>query len=452
MSDTRKPPSRKSTAAVDTNANRSTSSRPRRGKKASSAPPPPDAPRVLQDAEREAPLTQQSGRPMLEDLKQVSVVAEARAVAQTLDNGKAAEVVLASSETTVSPTMQRLLNDSPRNDSPRNDSPQNDTPRNDSPRNDSPSVFASHASEPSRALGLPSETDRRATDSKPPLPSPLSLRPNPLGVVKPKTERPRVSVRPSNFLTGYDLAMDRESLKVGVAGHIEYTQGKDEFTAGPLDYFAAAARATRDRMFDRWNKTQQEYYRKNQRRVYYLSLEYLLGRMFEDALLNLGVHETMQGALSDLGVDMADLVRAEPDAGLGNGGLGRLAACFLDSMATLGIAGTGYGIRYEYGIFEQQIVDGKQVERADNWLRYGSPWEVPRTDKRYLIKFGGEVVKRADASGRMVFDWNGAEHVWAMAHDYLVPGYGNDTVNTLRLWSAVATRGFSFDYFNSGDY
>src|SRR5512133_1412768 len=358
MSDTRKPPSRKSTAAVDTNANRSTSSRPRRGKKASSAPPPPDAPRVLQDAEREAPLTQQSGRPMLEDLKQVSVVAEARAVAQTLDNGKAAEVVLASSETTVSPTMQRLLNDSPRNDSPRNDSPrndsprndsprndsprndspQNDTPRNDSPRNDAPSVFASHASEPSRALGLPSETDRRATDSKPPLPSPLSLRPNPLGVVKPKTERPRVSVRPSNFLTGYDLAMDRESLKVGVAGHIEYTQGKDEFTAGPLDYFAAAARATRDRMFDRWNKTQQEYYRKNQRRVYYLSLEYLLGRMFEDALLNLGVHETMQGALSDLGVDMADLVRAEPDAGLGNGGLGRLAACFLDSMATLGIA------------------------------------------------------------------------------------------------------------------
>lgn len=304
--------------------------------------------------------------------------------------------------------------------------------------------------------GMPSEAQRRATDSNPPLPSPLSMRPVQLGAPpvdsSPISERPRVSVRPTNILTGYDLPMDRESLKIGVANHIEYTQGKDEFTASPLDYFAAAARATRDRMFDRWNKTQQEYYRRNKRRVYYLSLEYLMGRLFEDSLLNLGIHETMQGALSDLGVKLDDLVRAEPDAGLGNGGLGRLAACFLDSMATLGVAGTGYGIRYEYGIFEQQIIDGKQVERADNWLRYGSPWEVPRPDKRYLIKFGGEVVKRADASGKMVFDWNATEHVWAMAHDFLVPGYANDTVNTLRLWAAVATRGFSFDYFNNGDY
>jgi glycogen phosphorylase len=246
--------------------------------------------------------------------------------------------------------------------------------------------------------------------------------------------------------------MDRESLKMGVANHVEYTQGKDEFSARPLDYFAAAARAARDRMFDRWNKTQQGYYRKNQRRVYYLSLEYLLGRAFEDSLLNLGIHEVMQGALSDLGVDMDELVRSEPDAGLGNGGLGRLAACFLDSMATVGIAGTGYGIRYEYGIFEQQIVDGKQVERADNWLRYGSPWEVPRPEKLYLVKFGGIVEQRADASGKLVFSWNGAENVWAMAHDYLVPGYANDIVNTMRLWAAKATRGFSFNYFNDGDY
>jgi glycogen phosphorylase len=111
-----------------------------------------------------------------------------------------------------------------------------------------------------------------------------------------------------------------------------------------------------------------------------------------------------------------------------------------------------YGIRYEYGIFEQQIVNGRQTERADNWLRYGSPWEVPRPEKRYLIKFGGSVAERANAAGRLVFDWAGAEHVWAIAHDYLVPGYGNDTVNTLRLWAAVATRGFSFDYFNDGDY
>jgi glycogen phosphorylase len=304
-------------------------------------------------------------------------------------------------------------------------------------------------------LSVPSEADRRATDSNRPLPSAMSLRPGPLGelpVDAPPTKRPRVSLRPASPLTGYDLPMDRESLKVGVAGHVEYTQGKDEFTATPLDYYSAAARATRDRLFDRWNKTQQGYYRNNKRRVYYLSLEYLLGRMFEDALLNLGIHGAMQGALSDLGVDLAELVGCEPDAGLGNGGLGRLAACFLDSMATLGVAAMGYGIRYEYGIFEQQIVGGKQVERADNWLRYGSPWEVPRPETRYLVKFGGRVEERADAAGRLVFDWSGAEHVWAMAHDYLVPGFGNDTVNTLRLWAATATRGFSFDYFNDGDY
>lgn len=280
---------------------------------------------------------------------------------------------------------------------------------------------------------------------------------HPTGVGEPlaapaSVTQPRVSLRPARPLTGYDLAMDRESLKIGVAGHIEYTQGKDEFSASSHDYYVAAARATRDRMFDRWNKTQQGYYRTNQRRVYYLSLEYLLGRLFEDSLLNLGIHDAMRDALSLLRVDMAALVQTEPDAGLGNGGLGRLAACFLDSMATLGVAATGYGIRYEYGIFEQQVVDGKQVERADNWLRFGSPWEVPRPEKRYLVKFGGKVDERPDACGRLVFEWSGAEHVWAMAHDYLVPGYCNDTVNTLRLWAAKATRGFSFDYFNGGDY
>ena len=142
----------------------------------------------------------------------------------------------------------------------------------------------------------------------------------------------------------------------------------------------------------------------------------------------------------------------EHDAALGNGGLGRLAACLLDSMATVGIPGMGYGIRYEYGIFEQQIVDGRQLERADNWLRYGSPWEVPRPELRHLVRFGGRVAERTDAAGRTVFEWVDTEEVWAMAHDYLVPGYGNDVINTLRLWAARATRGFQFAYFNDGDY
>ncbi len=268
----------------------------------------------------------------------------------------------------------------------------------------------------------------------------------------PPSMRPRMSVRPANYLTKYDLPMDKESLKLGVANHVEYTQGKDEFSATQLDYYMAAAYATRDRLFDRWNKTQQTYYRKDQRRVYYLSMEFLLGRLFEDSLSNLGIRDKMDACLSDLGLDSAALAEAEYDAGLGNGGLGRLAACLLDSMATVGLPGMGYGIRYEYGIFEQQIVEGRQVERADNWLRYGNPWEVARPEQRYLGRLGGRVLEEIDHVGRNTFRWVDTEDVWAMAYDILVPGYGNDVVNTLRLWSARATRGFQFSYFNDGDY
>ncbi len=293
-------------------------------------------------------------------------------------------------------------------------------------------------------------------DSQPPLPSSLtgerrSLRPS-LPAAAFASLRPRLSLRPAGHLTGLDLAMDKDSLKQTIASHVEYSQGKDEFSATLLDYYYASARATRDRLFDRWNKTQQSYYRQDQKRVYYLSLEFLLGRLFEDALINLGIHGPMETALNELGLSLADLAEAEVDAGLGNGGLGRLAACFLDSMATVGIAGTGYGIRYEYGIFEQQIVDGRQIERADNWLRFGSPWEVKRPEQRHRVRFGGRVVLERDAVGREVYRWVDTEDVWAIAHDYLIPGYGNDIVNTLRLWGAQATRGFHFEYFNDGNY
>ena len=296
----------------------------------------------------------------------------------------------------------------------------------------------------------------RAKDSQPPVPSSFALSKGhdetDLEKLSPPSTRPRMSVRPANYLTGYDLPLDKESLKLGVANHIEYTQGKDEFSATQLDYFMAAAYATRDRLFDRWNKTQQTYYRRDQKRVYYLSMEFLLGRLFEDSLSNLGIRETMNASLSELGLDSAELAEAEYDAGLGNGGLGRLAACLLDSMATVGLPGMGYGIRYEFGIFEQQIVNGRQVERADNWLRYGNPWEVARPEQRYLVRFGGRVAEKPDHVGRITFNWVDAEDVWAMAYDILVPGYGNDVVNTLRLWSARATRGFQFSYFNDGDY
>jgi glycogen phosphorylase len=296
----------------------------------------------------------------------------------------------------------------------------------------------------------------RMKDSQPPVPASIAIDPRIEDAdackLSPPSTRPRMSIRPANYLTGYDLPMDKASLKLGVANHIEYTQGKDEYSATQLDYFMAAARATRDRLFDRWNKTQQTYYRKDHRRVYYLSMEFLLGRLFEDSLTNLGVRDTMNATLADLGLDPTELAEAEYDAGLGNGGLGRLAACFIDSMATVGLPGMGYGIRYEYGIFEQQIVNGRQLERADNWLRYGNPWEVARPEQRYLVRFGGHVVEEPDSVGRCAFKWVETDDVWAMAYDILVPGYCNDVVNTLRLWSASATRGFQFSYFNDGDY
>jgi starch phosphorylase len=334
-------------------------------------------------------------------------------------------------------------------------SPHSDSAPPKGPSKTDPVVTPSSAPSKPQAH-TPAVGTRIVRDSQPPVPSSLVARPSEVNddadKLSPMSLRPRTSVRPANYLTAYDLPLDRDSLRLGVANHVEYTQGKDEFSATQLDYFMAAAYATRDRLFDRWNKTQQHYYRKDQRRVYYLSMEFLLGRLFEDSLLNLGIRDAMNQALGELGIETSELAEAEYDAGLGNGGLGRLAACLLDSMATVGLPGMGYGMRYEYGIFEQQIVNGRQIERADNWLRYGNPWEVARPEQRYLVRFGGRVVEAPDHVGRFTFNWIDTEDVWAMAYDVLVPGYGNDVVNTLRLWSARATRGFQFAYFNDGDY
>lgn len=252
---------------------------------------------------------------------------------------------------------------------------------------------------------------------------------------------------PNSYLTASDLGMDKRSIKQSVANHIEYTQGKDEYSATPLDFFWALARSARDRMFDRWNKTQQGYYVRDVRRVYYLSLEFLPGRLLEDGLYSLGIHDEAESALSELGLKLSDLAEMEVDPGLGNGGLGRLAACFLDSMATLAVPAMGYGIRYEYGIFRQAIVEGQQVERADNWLRYGNPWDMPRPERLYVVPFGGRVELK---HGRV--EWVDTETVIAMAHDIPVPGYRNGVVNTLRLWAAKASREFDFQDFNRGDY
>ncbi|MBN2801323.1 MAG: glycogen/starch/alpha-glucan phosphorylase [Deltaproteobacteria bacterium] len=245
--------------------------------------------------------------------------------------------------------------------------------------------------------------------------------------------------------------MDAEAIRRSFAEHIEYTQARDEHTVTGRDFFRAMARTTRDRMVDRWNKTQQSYYHDDRRRVYYLSMEFLMGRLLRDSLINLGALSTGKEALDQLDVDLEEVLAPEPDAGLGNGGLGRLAACFLDSMATLKLPAMGYGIRYEYGIFKQIIEDGAQMEAPDNWLRCGNPWELPRHDEVFPVRFYGQV-QTEQRDGTLVVEWVGTEVVMAMAYDMLVPGYRNDTVNTLRLWGAKASREFDFNNFNRGDY
>ncbi|MCM2357941.1 MAG: glycogen/starch/alpha-glucan phosphorylase [Geobacteraceae bacterium] len=233
--------------------------------------------------------------------------------------------------------------------------------------------------------------------------------------------------------------------------HLEYTLGKDKYSASSYDIFNALAYSVRDRLIERWLDTQQAYYNSDNKRVYYISMEFLPGRTLENSLINLGLLDDFREAVSSLGYDFEDLCDEEQDAGLGNGGLGRLAACFLDSMATMAIPAYGYGIRYEYGIFRQKIVDGAQVEIPDNWLRYRNPWELDRQEHIHPVKYYGRVVK-VTIDGRERFEWVDTEDVMAMAHDTPVPGYRNKTVNTLRLWSAKSTREFNLKYFYEGDY
>ena len=251
---------------------------------------------------------------------------------------------------------------------------------------------------------------------------------------------------------GEPLSLSPEALERDFLDHLRHTQGKDPRVATQLDHFIATARTVRDRLADRWTPTIERFVSEQPKRVYYLSMEFLLGRLLEDALVNLGAWDEMKQALQSAGVDAADVFNQEHDAGLGNGGLGRLAACFLDSMATLGIPGMGYGIRYQYGIFRQDIVRGQQVERPDNWLRYGNPWEFERPERRYAVHFGGRVIQYTSPSGRMVCEWVDTHQVLAVAYDNPVPGYQNDVVNTLRLWSAKSTQAFELEYFNRGDY
>ena len=247
-------------------------------------------------------------------------------------------------------------------------------------------------------------------------------------------------------------ATDVDTLKRAFADHLQYSLGEDEHSATALDRYFAVAFAVRDRMMRRWIQTQQGYYKQDAKRVYYLSLEFLMGRALENNLLNLGLRDPMRAALKDLGLELADLLEQEPDAGLGNGGLGRLAACFLDSMATLAIPAYGYGIRYEFGIFDQEIRNGYQVERPEEWLRFGSAWEIPRPDACVPVALYGRTEHGTDERGRHLARWVDARHVLGMPYDVPIAGHGNQTVNTLRLWRARASQELDLADFNAGDY
>ena len=259
-----------------------------------------------------------------------------------------------------------------------------------------------------------------------------------------------LAVSPTAAPSGLDPRA--RALRDEVLRRLAATVCKDQASASPRDWFVAAALATRDRVVPSWLASTKRNYQEDRRRVYYLSLEFLIGRLLVDALTNLGLTEAMRAALADLGVDLDALRALEPDAALGNGGLGRLAACFMDSMATLDIAAVGYGIRYDHGLFRQTIKDGWQHEYPEDWLSFGNPWEFARPEIVYDIAFGGHVDGARLADGALAHVWRPAETVEAVAYDTPVVGWRGKHVNTLRLWSARAPDPLRLDVFNAGDY
>ena len=243
-----------------------------------------------------------------------------------------------------------------------------------------------------------------------------------------------------------------ETLKRAFADNLYYIQGKNEFLATPHDYYMALAYTVRDRLLRRWIATTNTYIDKDVKSVFYLSAEFLMGRQLGNNLLNLGLLERFRQVMQESGLNLDDLMMLEAEPGLGNGGLGRLAACFLDSLATLEIPAVGYGIRYEFGIFDQRIEDGAQVEHPDKWLRFGNPWEIRRPESMVEVLYGGRTEAYHDQQGNYRVRWIPKRKVLGTPYDTPVPGYHNNTVNTLRLWRAGASEEFDFQIFDSGDY
>ncbi|MGZ4999847.1 MAG: glycogen/starch/alpha-glucan phosphorylase [Methylomonas sp.] len=259
--------------------------------------------------------------------------------------------------------------------------------------------------------------------------------------------------RPKSDITKLPkLGMEKKHFISDFKHYYSHRLGRDENCRSPHYAYEALSLAISDRLAERWKNTYNTYKDQDCKKAFYLSMEFLMGRSLSNAMLNLGVDDVVSQALYDMGLEAEELLESEPDAGLGNGGLGRLAACFIDSCATLKLPVTGYGLRYEYGMFTQQIVNGEQEERPDHWLRMGNVWEIERPEYMTRVKFGGYTQTHIDENGHPRSSWLHTQDVLAMPYDIPVPGYKNGTVNTLRLWKAIATEEFNLQEFNAGDY
>ncbi len=247
-------------------------------------------------------------------------------------------------------------------------------------------------------------------------------------------------------------ALSKEALKNAFLDDLFYVQGKFPALATKNDYYMALAFAVRDRMLHRWISTAAAYTKQASRTVAYLSAEFLMGPHLGNNLINLGIFDRVKECMTELGLDFEVLLQQEEEPGLGNGGLGRLAACFIDSLATLEVPAVGYGIRYEFGIFHQEIVDGWQVEKTDKWLRFGNPWELVRPEWAVEVKLGGTTEQYIDERNRPRVRWVPHKTVIGVPYDTPILGYHTNTANTLRLWRSEAPESFDFAIFNRGDY
>ncbi|MCB1210988.1 MAG: glycogen/starch/alpha-glucan phosphorylase, partial [Verrucomicrobiales bacterium] len=259
-------------------------------------------------------------------------------------------------------------------------------------------------------------------------------------------------INPHPDSPGATLTDTSAGLKTSIENHLRFTLGADIETAPTRDWWVATCLAVRDRVLDHCSHSRAYHRRNRVRRLHYFSLEYLMGRLLENNLRNAGIYDATKAALGELGQDLTEILNKEPDMGLGNGGLGRLAACFLDSLSTLNLPAVGYGIHYEFGLFRQTFVDGKQMEQPDAWTRDGNPWKTMRPSYSQTVHLYGRVVQKFDDKGKAHTEWVDTRTIIGLPWDIPIVGYDSNTFNLLRLWEAQASEEFQFQTFNAGEY